>query len=139
MILYGSALVCFTLGGTIGEPPGIFIFGGAGLLIGLFAPMFHHLTVEDQGEFLAIRFGSIPLFRRTVRYADIVKVEIGRTLILDGWGIHMSLRGGWVWNLWGRDCVVVRLKKGVLRIGTDDAANLAGFLDKKIGVRGFHR
>jgi hypothetical protein len=37
---------------------------------------------------------------------DIGSVEIGRTLHLDGWGIHMSVRGGWVWNLWGRDCVV---------------------------------
>jgi hypothetical protein len=50
---------------------------------------------------LVIRFGPIPLFRRTVRYADIQKVEVGRTLILDGWGIHFSIRGGWVWNLWG--------------------------------------
>ncbi len=22
--------------------------------------------------------------------------------MLDGWGIHMSLGGGWVWDLWGR-------------------------------------
>jgi len=49
------------------------------------------------------------LFRRTIRYDDIISAEIGRTTILDGWGIHMSLRGGWVWNLWGRDCVVLQL------------------------------
>ena len=36
------------------------------------------------------------------------------------------------WNLWGRDYVVVHRKKGVLRIGTDDAENLAGFLRKRI-------
>jgi polygalacturonase len=45
----------------------------------------------------------------------------------------MSIRGGWVWNLWGRDCVVVQLNKGTLRIGTDDAANLAVFLQGKVG------
>lgn len=73
------------------------------------------------------------MFGMTVRYSEIVKVEVGRTLILDGWGIHMSIRGGWVWNLWGRDCVVVHLKKGPLRIGTDDAANLAVFLQGKVG------
>jgi hypothetical protein len=133
LILYASALFCFALAWIIREPPEIFIFAGAGLLVGSFGPMFHQLTVEDQGEVLAIRFGPVPLFRRTVRYADIVKVEIGRTLIVDGWGIHMSLRGGWVWNLWGRDCVVVHLKKGVLRIGTNDAANLVRFLEGKIG------
>jgi hypothetical protein len=73
------------------------------------------------------------MFGMTVRYSEIVKVEVGRTLILDGWGIHMSIRGGWVWNLWGRDCVVVQLNKGTLRIGTDDAANLAVFLQGKVG------
>ncbi len=136
LILYGSALFCFFFVWTVAGTPDIFIAIAVGLLIALLGPAFHHLTVEDQGERLAIRFGPIPLFRRTVQYADIVKVEIGRTLILDGWGIHWSIRGGWVWNLWGRDCVVVRLKKGVLRIGTDDAENLARFLEGKIAKEG---
>ncbi len=99
LILYGSALLCFVLASTVGDTPGIFIAGGVGLLIALLAPAFHHLTVEDRGELLAIRFGPIPLFRRTVRYADIVKVEVGRTLLLDGWGIHYSIRADWVWNI----------------------------------------
>ena len=102
----------------------------------LLGSAFHHLTVEDHGVRLAIRFGPLPLFRRTVRYAAIDGVEVGRTLILDGWGIHMSLRGGWVWNLWGRDCVVVHLKNGVLRIGADDAPILARFLEGKIVQQG---
>jgi hypothetical protein len=133
LILYGSSLAFMVLAWNVDDTPGIFILGGVGLLIALLAAAFHHLTVEDQGDRLTIRFGPLPLFRRTVRYADIQKVEIGRTLILDGWGIHYSIRGGWVWNLWGRDCVVVNLKNGgILRIGTDDAENLAGFLDGKI-------
>lgn len=136
LILYGAALLCFVLAWMVGETPGIYIAVGVGLLIALLAPAFHHLTVVDQGDVLAIRFGPIPLFRRTVRYADIEKVEVGQTLFLDGWGIHMSIRGGWVWNLWGRDCVVVHLKKGVLRIGTDDAEELAGFLEGNIIERG---
>lgn len=40
----------------------------------------------------------------------------------------MSIRGGWGWNILGRDCVVVYMKKGTLRIGTDDAENLAVIL-----------
>jgi hypothetical protein len=133
LILYVSALACFLLVFIIGERPGFYIGGGVGLLIALLGPCFHHLTVEDQGDVLAIRFGPVPLFRRTVRYTDIVSVEIGRTLLLDGWGIHLSIRGGWVWNLWGRTCVMVRFKNGgTLRIGTDDAENLAGFLEGKI-------
>lgn len=132
LILYGSAVACFALGWMVGDTPGIYVAVAVGLLIALLAPAFHHLTVVDEGESLAIRFGPVPLFRRTVQYADIEKVEVGRTLILDGWGIHYGVRGGWVWNLWGRDCVVVHLKKGVLRIGTDDTENLARFLEGKI-------
>ena len=132
LILYASALLCFAFARIVGDTLGIYIAGAVGLLIALLAPAFHHLTVEDQGDVLAIRFGPIPFFR-TVKYADIEKVEIGRSLLLDGWGIHMSIRGGWVWNLWGRDCVVVHLKKSALRFGTDDAGNLAGFLEGKIG------
>jgi len=133
LILYGSALAGWSLAWMIGDTAGLYIGGGVGLLIVLLAPCFHHLTLADQGEVLAIRFGPVPLFRRTVRYAEIEKVEIGRTFLLDGWGIHLSMRGGWVWNLWGRACVVVRFKNGgTLRIGTDDAENLAGFLEGKI-------
>jgi hypothetical protein len=132
LTLCGASLYCFVIARVVRDTPGIYIAGGVGLLVALLAPAFQCLTVEDQGEVLAIRFGPIPLFHRTVRYADIEKVEVGRTTILDGWGIHWSIRGGWVWNLWGRDCVVVQLKKGVLWIGTDAAANLAEFLEGKI-------
>ena len=135
LILYASALAAVIPAFIIGDMIGLYISGAAGLIIALLAPAFHHLTVEDQGDVLAIRFGPLPLFRRTVRYDDIKSAEVGRTLILDGWGIHMSIRGGWVWNLWGRDCVVIHLKNTVLRVGTDDAINLAAFLTHKIHER----
>jgi hypothetical protein len=132
-ILYGPALVCFAF--AIGMPtvqqfPGKLIAFAIGVVLVLVGMCFHHLTVEDRGDFLSIRFGLIPLFRRKLWYADIAKVEVGRTIILDGWGIHYS-RGGWVWNLWGWDCVLVYFDKSKLRIGTDDAANLCRFLNDK--------
>jgi len=117
------------------EPPISWLFPPIGLLMLVLAASFHHLTVEDQIDRLSIRFGPIPLFRRTIRYDDIISAEIGRTTILDGWGIHMSLRGGWVWNLWGRDCVVLQLRKGILRVGTADAENLADFVNQKISTQ----
>jgi hypothetical protein len=133
LLLYGSALLCFALGWMVGDTPGIYIAVAVCLVSALLAPAFHHLTVADQGDRLAVRFGPVLLFGRTIRYADIASVEVGRTLFLDGWGIHYSIRGGWVWNLWGRDCVVVRLKNGgTLRIGTGDAPGLARFLDGKV-------
>ncbi len=132
LILYGSALACLVLGWLVSSELAMIICVAVAVPIALLAPAFHYLTVVDQGEVLAIRFGPLPLFRRTVRYSDIEKVEMGRTTFLEGWGIHYSPRGGWVWNLWGWDCVVVHLKNGILRIGTDDVANLAAFLEEKI-------
>lgn len=117
------------------EPPQPYltwIMTGSAMLVFLFAASFHHLTVEDEIDRLRIRFGPIPLFQRAVLYEEIVSAEVGRTTILDGWGIHLSLRGGWVMNLWGRDCVVLRLKKGTLRVGTDDAENLAALVKSRL-------
>lgn len=137
LILYGVGITTVALAVLMGDPLGIVIAGSVSLVLLLLAPCFHHLIVEDQSDVLAVRFGPVPLFRRTVRYADIGSVEVGRTLLLDGWGIHLSVRGGWVWNLWGRTCVVVRFKDGgTLRVGTDDADNLVEFLRSKIGERG---
>ena len=120
-----------------GVPPLRLTFPLLSLLMLVLAASFHHLTVKDNGDRLSISFGPIPLFRRSVRYEDIKAVEVGRTTFLDGWGIHMSLRGGWVRNLWSRDCLVVHFKKGgMLRIGTDDAMCLAAFLSDQIKEQG---
>lgn len=136
LLLYGFAIVFLVLGLVLNtEPPIPWLFPPIGLVIFVLAASFHHLTVEDQIEHLSISFGPIPLFRQTIRYDDIISAKIGRTTILDGWGIHMSLRGGWVWNLWGRDCVILQLRKGILRVGTDDAVNLADFLNQKISTQ----
>ncbi|MFO1043285.1 MAG: hypothetical protein U0941_15940 [Planctomycetaceae bacterium] len=134
LLIYALAAVFLALGWFVQDAPPIpWLFPPIGVLMLVIAASFHHLTVEDQGDVLSVRFGPIPSFRKTVKYADIVKVEVGRTLLLDGLGIHMSIRGGWVWNLWGRDCVVIGFKNGsTLRIGTDDAENLAGFLEETI-------
>jgi hypothetical protein len=37
-----------------------------------------------------------------------------------------------VWNVWGYDGVVLRLKRGKLQVGTDDAEGLAEFLRSQI-------
>ena len=133
LLIYALAVMFLALGWFVQDAPPIrWMFPPMGLLMFVLAASFHHLSVVDQGDELAIRFGPIPLFRKTVPYNEIQSVETGRTLLLDGWGIHMSIRGGWVWNLWGLDCVIVHLRKSTLRIGTDDAENLAAFLNGKI-------
>jgi hypothetical protein len=139
LILYGTALACFGfawMASTTADFPGTVVAITVALVMILLAPAFHHLTVEDEGDVLAIRIGPLPLFRTALRYDDIEKVEIGRTLLLEGGGIHYSFRKGWVWKLWGRACVEVYLNNGrMLRIGTDDAENLARFLEQMTGQR----
>jgi hypothetical protein len=137
LLLYALALGPFVAAWlTTGLPPLSLLVGGVAVLLSLLALSFHHLTVEDEGDRLAVRFGPLPLFRTSVRYGDIEGVEVGRTTALDCCGIHWSLRGGWVWSLWGWECVIVRRRRGVLRIGTDDAANLALFLQSKMARDG---
>ncbi len=105
----------------------------SGALMLLLALCFRDLTVSDEGNELLIAFGPLSLFKRRLQYSEVEKVEQARSTIMDGWGIHMSPSGGWVWNLWGYDCVDVWYRQGrKIRIGTDDAVALANFLETKV-------
>jgi len=131
-LLYGISAVLFAVAYTSGGNAIVYVFIPVAILMLVLGGSFHHLTVADEIDQLAIQFGPLPLFRKTICYEEIVEVEIGRTTVLDGWGIHWSLGGGWVWNIWGRDCVVLHLKQGKFKIGTDDAENLAAFVAGRI-------
>ena len=135
LLIYAITVLFVALGWFVQDvPTNRWLFPPIGILMFVLAASIHHLAVADLGDELAVRFGPIPLLRKTVPYNEIKSVEIGRTLLLDGWGIHMSIRSGWVWNLWGRDCVVLHFRNGgTLRIGTDDAENLSTFLAQRIG------
>jgi hypothetical protein len=111
--------------------PCVVAVAGAGVFVVLAGACFHRLTVADEDDRLAIQFGFLPLFGKRIHYAEIKAVEIGRITLFDGWGIHLNLRGRWVWNLWARDCVVIRHGE-TTRVGTDDANNLAAFLKRRI-------
>jgi len=135
VILFASAIPLFVLAWIAREQPVVVaVMIVAGVLLAVVGLAFHHLTVEDEGDRLAIRFGPLPFLETSVRYDDIQRVEVGRTTILDGWGIHRSPRLGWLWNLWGWDCVVIHRQRGVLRVGSDDTDNLAKFLKDKLGA-----
>jgi hypothetical protein len=89
---------------------------------------FGRLTVRDEGQWLALRYGPLPLLRKRIRYADITSIEPDRSRIIDGWGIHYVPGRGWTYNLWGFGCVKLTLGKTTIRVGTDDVAGLAEFL-----------
>lgn len=104
----------------------------AGTVVAALALSFQYLLVEDAEDRLKISFGPIPLLRTSIDYADIVDVDVARTRLIDGWGVHYSLGRGWLWNIWGRSCVVIHHKKGNLLVGTDDPEGLVEFLRSRI-------
>lgn len=94
---------------------------------------FGTLIITDAGDWLQVEFGPLPIFHRQVDYKKIKTVSQSRTTLLDGWGIHLSLGGGWVWNLWGFDCVLIEFQNGGrLKLGTDDPQGLCQFLKSMI-------
>jgi hypothetical protein len=138
-------LFAFTLATVAGAwvarsvPPVAVILLVAAAIFALCGLIFGSLTIRDEGDRLALCFGPLPLLRKRIRYAIITGVEIGRTSILDGWGIHFMPGRGWTYNVWGFDCVKLTLGRKIIRVGTDDAEELGRFLREKIGSSGFPR
>jgi hypothetical protein len=131
-ILYSVAIINIVLAAVVEERALVWLFGVVGFLVLILATSMHHLTIADGGEFLSVQFGPLPVFRKKVHYDEIESAERGRTMFLDGWGIHYSLRGGWIWNIWGYDCIVLKLKRSTLRIGTNDVDQLLSFIHSKV-------
>ncbi|MCA8981642.1 MAG: hypothetical protein KDC14_16550, partial [Planctomycetes bacterium] len=129
-LMFGAAGVCFV--GALGGPQTadallllavVFTFVGA---------CFRSLTVRDEGDRLALRYGPLPVFSKRIPFDSIRAVEATRSDLLDGWGVHWIPGRGWIWNLWGLDCVRLDLGTRVLRIGTDDPQGLESFLRERL-------
>jgi hypothetical protein len=131
-LLYPLSVLFVSLAVLLRDFPLWFIFLLVGMLMAPLAAGVHYLTIEDQCDHLWIHFGPLPLFSLRINYREIVSVETGRTTLLDGWGIHWSLRGGWVWNIWGRDCVVIRMRSHVIFVGTNDSDRLLRHLRSQL-------
>ena len=93
---------------------------------------FAQLTVRDRGDRLTARFGWIPLIGWSARWVDIESAEVGRTSWIDGWGLHWLPGRGTTINIWGLDCVVLRVKGRIVRVGTDDPEGLAEYVQQRI-------
>jgi len=102
-------------------------------VVALLALSFVHLTVRDEGDHLAVRFGPLPLLGTRIAYREIKHVEQGRSTVIDGWGVHWVLGRGWIFNLWGFDCVVIRTDRRTVRVGTDDPQGLTDFIRSRCG------
>ena len=89
------------------------------------------LTVRVDAERLRWSFGpgwprfSLPL-------ADIAAVEATRTTFWQGWGIHRT-RHGWLYNIAGRDAVLIKRKYGKqVLLGTDEPRRLKAALERTV-------
>ncbi|HEY0970125.1 MAG TPA: DUF3093 family protein [Gemmatimonadales bacterium] len=92
---------------------------------------FSSLTVTVDDTHLRWHFGP-GLVRKKVPLADIVSVERTRTSLLSGVGIHLTPRG-WLYNVWGRDAVWVRLRGGKqFLLGSDEPDSLAAAIRRSL-------
>ena len=115
-----------------GDAALLFVCLVAMLVFAVVSSSFAYLVVKDDGDQLTLHYGPLPLFRKRTRYRDIESVEPGRSRFIDGWGIHYVPGRGWTYNLWGFDCVELRVKGRRMRIGSDDVSNLVAFLRAKL-------
>ncbi len=132
--LYLSVAATLLVAWLIREQPFfMWVVLGVAAMLFLFTQTFHYLTVRDEDDCLAIRFGPLPLLRKRVPYAQITSAEPDRTSLIDGWGIHYVPWRGVTYNIWGYDCVKLQVCGCVVRVGSDDVENLVQFLLQKIG------
>ena len=137
LLLFAVAAGCFVGGWVLRhDPAGHYICLGIALLMTVIGLSFMQLTVRDEQDALAIRFGPLPLFFARVPYDKIRLAQPDRTMILDGWGIHYLPGRGTTYNIWGFNCVRVELDKRTIRIGTNDPDNLVAFLESRMPVWG---
>ena len=133
-LVAGVGLVCVfaAIAGTASLEHGWLLIPPVAIFFGL-APCFAHLRVRDVGDALEITFGPLRVFRKTLRYDQIRSADIGRSTLIDGWGIHRTPGRGWIWNVHGFRCVEVGLWNGsTFRIGTDEPEALETYLRTRV-------
>ena len=108
-----------------------FLWGAASLML-LFAFTVVTLTVSSDGHRLRLRYGPVPLLRKTIYIAEIENARAARSRWIDGFGIHYVPLRGWTYNLWGRDCVELTVGLQTIRVGSDEPQQLAAHLDRQI-------
>lgn len=131
-VLLVSAAVVLVLAPVVrGETPLPVVLVSLVAFFILLSFAFARLTVRDEGKRLAVRFGPLPLFRKTIPYAAMTGVDRERSTFSTGWGIHWTRRG-WLWNIGGFDCVRIDTGATSLFVGTDDPDRLVAFLRSRI-------
>ncbi|MFP6648224.1 MAG: hypothetical protein VB817_02115 [Pirellulaceae bacterium] len=110
-----------------------FLLYGLVVLFEILAFSFLYLNLRDEGDRLEVRFGPIqmPFCHTTIIYGEITSFEATRSSLMDGWGLHWNPKHGWIYNIWGYDCVKIIRGDKPLRIGTNDPEGLLALLQQK--------
>ena len=133
ILLLLLAVMFFVVSGSIEEVWANWLMRGAGVIVVGLTTCFAYLRVAVDGDELKITYGPLPLFRQRLSLTDIVSAEPGRSKLIDGFGIHWVPTRGWTYNLWGFECVELKLRQGQrFRVGTNDSEELASFLRSSI-------
>jgi hypothetical protein len=94
------------------------------VILGVVSWVFSSLTVEVSADELVWFFGP-GVWRKSIPRSEIESAAPVRNKWWWGWGIHLTPRG-WLYNVSGLDAVEVVFRDGkTLRIGSDEAEQLA--------------
>jgi hypothetical protein len=118
-VLGGIVLVCALLAWSAQSFSEI---GAATIIVVLLAALviFSTLTVRVTDRAVSWWFG-IPAVGRRAALGDIESIVAIRTSIFEGWGIHLTLRHGWLWNVSGFNAVQITLRSGTrFAVGTPE-------------------
>jgi hypothetical protein len=118
--LLGSLVIVFTALGMSARS-GSEITAAIIVVVLLFALVtFSTLTVRVTDRAVMWWFG-FPAIGRRVGLGDIDSVAAIKTNLFDGWGIHLTLWHGWVWNVSGFNAVQIKLRSGTrFAVGTPE-------------------
>lgn len=117
-----------TTGGELPPSARAALIVGA-LALALLGWVWGALTIRIADGRLHWRFGlgwphkSVPLER-------IASIETTRTRFCEGWGVHRTRRG-WLYNVAGRDAVLIRQQDGKsFLLGTDEPRRLRNAIER---------
>jgi hypothetical protein len=122
-------LVAATLTPDVLPPTARAVFAGGAIATGLLGWVWGALTIRIADGKLHWRFG-LGWPRKSVPLARITGVETTRTTFCEGWGVHRTRRG-WLYNVAGRDAVLIRQHDGKsFLLGTDEPRKLRNAIER---------
>jgi hypothetical protein len=135
LLAVAASQITTILTGVVNGTPWVFwMLVAVSILMILLACSFRSLTVRVTATEIHVKFGPLPLMGKRVHFKDVQTVQAARSSIVDGWGVHWNPSQGWIYNLWGFDCVALQLGKTRLRIGTDEPQELVQVIQRGIAA-----